>query len=619
MPRSTARHDSHSQHGSPSTGSLAVEDLGQDPRRRRLARAARPGEQVGLALAAGGDGVAQRPHDVVLALQLGEPARAVAAVERRRGHGADSTEGVSRLVRETPGPQAIRGPLPCSGGAHPNRCSRPHAAVPRRRAGGAGRRAARGRRRPAAQARPRQQQSRRTAPSSTPPPAQIVLKFDEAGRRHDRDDDVRQQPLRRARTPATRSSAPTGGRSPCRSSRRCRRASATSAGSRCSRAVRTASEGSFSFEVLSSPTPAPDDSTPAARPRPAAARRPPRPTAPDTADGDAVDSSSTCRTPPTCPTGRRGWAGCCPRSAWPILFGSFVLIVVAWPEGPEYILAVRFLRSVWILDARRHAALRHRPQRGGQRRVARQRAQSRHVARPARRRLARPRRDRPPRARGRDRLGRAAPGARHRPDDPAAGASPSRRSPCATIGLARTGGDLAVLGVVAGIVHAIAMAIWFGGVVLLARVVLAGPGEEDLVQAVRGFGRISGTAIVFTVVSGLVQLYRLDGGSLFSEPHGRVLARQDGVRGDHAVRRPDRPPGRPAAPRAGRPDLSPPTADRLRRAFGTEAVDRARRARSQRVADVVHAAEGAGRTTTSSTPSRSRSSTPRAASTSSSS
>ena len=32
-----------------------------------------------------------------------------------------------------------------------------------------------------------------------------------------------------------------------------------------------------------------------------------------------------------------------------VLFGSLVLIVVAWPEGPEYILAVRFLRSVWIL------------------------------------------------------------------------------------------------------------------------------------------------------------------------------------------------------------------------------------------------------------------------------
>ena len=32
-----------------------------------------------------------------------------------------------------------------------------------------------------------------------------------------------------------------------------------------------------------------------------------------------------------------------------VLFGSLVLIVAAWPEGPEYILAVRFLRSVWLL------------------------------------------------------------------------------------------------------------------------------------------------------------------------------------------------------------------------------------------------------------------------------
>ena len=120
-------------------------------------------------------------------------------------------------------------------------------------------------------------------------------------------------------------------------------------------------------------------------------------------------------------------------------------------------------------------------------------------------------------------LGRAAPGAGDRPDDAAAGASPSRRSPSSRSGSSRTGGDLAILGVVAGIAHALAMAVWFGGVVLLARVVLAGPGEEDLVHAVRGFGRISGPAIVVTVVSGLVQLYRLDGGSLFSEPHGRVL------------------------------------------------------------------------------------------------
>ena len=32
-----------------------------------------------------------------------------------------------------------------------------------------------------------------------------------------------------------------------------------------------------------------------------------------------------------------------------VLFGSLALIIAAWPEGPEYILAVRFLRSVWLL------------------------------------------------------------------------------------------------------------------------------------------------------------------------------------------------------------------------------------------------------------------------------
>ena len=83
---------------------LAVEHLGQDAGRRGLARAPRPGEEVGLALATAGDGVAQRPHDVVLALQLGEPARSVAAVERRGGHLAEPTEGVSA------GPAAPRPP-----------------------------------------------------------------------------------------------------------------------------------------------------------------------------------------------------------------------------------------------------------------------------------------------------------------------------------------------------------------------------------------------------------------------------------------------------------------------------------------------------------------------------
>ena len=49
-------------------GLLAVEHLGEDARRGGLAGAARPGEQVGLALAVVDDGVAQRAHDVLLAL-----------------------------------------------------------------------------------------------------------------------------------------------------------------------------------------------------------------------------------------------------------------------------------------------------------------------------------------------------------------------------------------------------------------------------------------------------------------------------------------------------------------------------------------------------------------------
>ena len=115
------------------------------------------------------------------------------------------------------------------------------------------------------------------------------------------------------------------------------------------------------------------------------------------------------------------------------------------------------------------------------------------------------------------------------------------------------------------------MAVWVGGVVLLARVVLAGPGEEDLVHAVRGFNRISGPAIVVTVVSGLFQLYRLDGGTLFSEPHGRVLlAKTVLVAAMLFVGLTARQVAQARLARAG--DLTPPTADRLRRAFGTEAL-----------------------------------------------
>ena len=73
-----------------------------------------PGEQVGLALATAGDRVAQRPHDVVLALELAEPAWPVAAVQRLGGHAAEPTEGVCQRRAGRAGPAGrrwrIRGP-----------------------------------------------------------------------------------------------------------------------------------------------------------------------------------------------------------------------------------------------------------------------------------------------------------------------------------------------------------------------------------------------------------------------------------------------------------------------------------------------------------------------------
>jgi copper transport protein len=326
-------------------------------------------------------------------------------------------------------------------------------------------------------------------------------------------------------------------------------------------------QGELSFEVLSSPTLAPGETVPGGS---VPGTSPTGTTAPD-AGGTADDGDgSTVRNAADVSDGATWLGRVLSTLGLAVLFGSFVLIVVAWPEGPEYILAVRFLRSVWILTfvgtllyvVALSAAVNEEsfgsglspatwldlldagwPGRAALARLVLVIATGWVVLRP------------------------------ERVIDPTT-QLPALAIPTlavATVGLTRTGGDLAVLGVLAGITHAIAMAVWFGGVVLLARVVLAGPGEEDLVQAVRGFGRISGTAIVVTVVSGLIQLYRLDGADLFSEGHGRVLViKTVFVAVMLFVGLTARQVAQQRLARA--PDLTPPTADRLRRAFGTEAV-----------------------------------------------
>ena len=254
-----------------------------------------------------------------------------------------------------------------------------------------------------------------------------------------------------------------------------------------------------------------------------------------------------------------------------VLFGSLVLIVAAWPEGPEYVLALRFLRSAWIVGLvgtviyviALSAAVKGESFGSGISPGAWfDLFDAGWAGRAAVMRLV---------------LAAGCGWVVMKPErviDPTTNMLALLIPALAvvTLGLSRTGGSLAFLGVIASIVHVLAMAVWFGAVVLLARVVLAGPGEEDLVHAVRGFGRISNPAIIATVVSGLVQVYRqVSASDLFSTGHGRVfLLKTVAVAAMLFVGITARQIAVAKLTRTS--ELSIKTADRLRRAFGTEAA-----------------------------------------------
>jgi copper transport protein len=253
-----------------------------------------------------------------------------------------------------------------------------------------------------------------------------------------------------------------------------------------------------------------------------------------------------------------------------ILFGSLFTIASAWPEGVEYLVAVRFIRTMWIIAIVGTVLY-----------VAAATAAATGTSFGA---GLNP-------TNWLDLFNAGASGiaaiallvfvagsgwVAFRPDrviDPATqfAALGLPGLAVAALGFSRTGGDLAVVGVVFAIAHVLAVAIWLGGTVLLARVVLAGPGEEDLVHAVRGFNRISNVAIIVVVVTGLVEAVRLDGGDVFGSGHGRVLLLKTivvaamlfvALKARQLVN--DR--------LARAEELSVPMADRLRRAFGTEAA-----------------------------------------------
>ena len=253
-----------------------------------------------------------------------------------------------------------------------------------------------------------------------------------------------------------------------------------------------------------------------------------------------------------------------------VLLGSLVLIAAAWPEGVEYLVTIRFIRAVWIVAlvgtllyvAAATAAVSGSGLGSGfnpTNWVDLFDAGIPGIAALARLLLV-----------------IASAWVAFRPDrviDPvtqmAALGIPALA--VVTIGFSRTNMDLPILGVPLSIIHALAMSVWLGGVVLLARVVLAGPGEEDLVHAVRGFARLSNLAIGATIATGIVQMILLDGGDLFGTAHGRVILLKTvvvavmifiAVSARQFVNQ--------RLARAN--EMTVPMADRLRRAFGVEAA-----------------------------------------------
>ncbi len=253
-----------------------------------------------------------------------------------------------------------------------------------------------------------------------------------------------------------------------------------------------------------------------------------------------------------------------------VVFGGLALISVGWPEGPEYVVTVRFLRFAWLVslvgtllyviafaaefgNSSFGAAISPSAWldlvddgwagRGALLRLVFITATGWVAMRP------------------------------ERIIDPTSAMWAWAIPGVALIAVAmsRVAGTAALLGLVVNVVHVMASAVWLGGAALVARVVLAGPGEDDLVQATRSFSRISVPAMLITAITGVIQMIRLDGGDLFTSNHGRVLLlKVVAVAAMLAVALAARQQVAMRLDRAH--ELTAQTADRFRRAFHAEAA-----------------------------------------------
>lgn len=253
-----------------------------------------------------------------------------------------------------------------------------------------------------------------------------------------------------------------------------------------------------------------------------------------------------------------------------VIFGGLAIISVGWPEGPEYLVTVRFFRVAWVIallgtllyvvafaadvnDSGFGAAMSPGAWldlydagwagRGALLRLVLVVACWYVVSRP------------------------------EHIIDPTT-AMWGWGIPLATVAaaaLTRVEGPLAAVGYLVNVAHLLAVGVWVGGAALVSRVVLAGPGEDDLVQATRAFSKVSIPAIVVASVTGIIQVWRLDGGNLFGSNHGRVLLlKVIVVAAMLAVALAARQQVTMRLDRAH--ELTAPLADRFKRAFGTEAA-----------------------------------------------
>lgn len=90
----------------------------------------------------------------------------------------------------------------------------------------------------------------------------------------------------------------------------------------------------------------------------------------------------------------------------------------------------------------------------------------------------------------------------------------------ATYGLTRLGQDISIFAYLNGVVHALAVGLWVGALVLLSRAVLVGPGDEDLLHAIRGMAKLTTPLILVATITGVLQVYLLDGFNIFTSGHG---------------------------------------------------------------------------------------------------